>query len=137
MLRSLKILDASENQIIALHPSICDLHQPEMKLELRDNPLQRPPINIARQGIGAIRHAFKESLTNGDLFSYSATMVLLGHADSGKTSLQRGLRAGTACATAEHEATVFMDLQAIPLMPPLHDATKTVDTSKQVSLGIW
>ena len=67
-LRNLKQLDASENQIVALEPSICDLHECE-RLELKDNPLQRPPLSVARQGIDAIRRYFSELKRSGSTTS--------------------------------------------------------------------
>ena len=94
-LRNLKHLDASENLLVSLEPSICDLHELE-KLELKDNPLQKPPISIARQGIGSIRRYFQELAASGETPSNGARLVLLGHGEAGKTSLQRGLRAGAA-----------------------------------------
>jgi len=83
-LRVLKQLDASENFLIALEPSICDLHEVE-KLELKDNPLQRPPASTARQGIGAVRKFFQEKLMQGLMKYYGARVCIVGHAQSGKT----------------------------------------------------
>ena len=109
-LRNLKQLDASENLITALEPSICDLHECE-KLELKDNPLHLPPAATARQGIGAIRKFFQEIVQTNSLGFHAARLILLGHTDTGKTTLQRALRVGTAPPTRDYEPTMYLDTQ--------------------------
>lgn len=126
-LKNLKLLDASENLIQTLHPSICDLHAVE-RVELRDNPMARPPIAVARNGIGAIRKYFQEILLVNEMFSYGARLVMLGHTGCGKTSLQRSLRAGsTSDLAGHHESTSHVDIHSVAFG----------EGAKQVSLSIW
>ena len=56
-LTSLKKLDVSENKITELPVSICELNE-EMQLSVGRNPLEKPSVEQARQGIGAIRRFF-------------------------------------------------------------------------------
>jgi len=125
-LRNLKHLDASENLLVSLEPSICDLVAVE-RLELKDNPLQKPPISIARQGIGAIRRYFQELAASGETTSNGARLVLLGHGEAGKTSLQRGLRAGAPRPAAIDERTIQLDIYSLIMG----------EGTKQVVLSMW
>jgi len=56
-LTSLKKLDVSENRVTELPFSICELSE-EMTLSVGRNPLEKPAIEQARQGIGVIRRFF-------------------------------------------------------------------------------
>ena len=125
-LRNLKHLDASENLLVSLEPSICDLVAVE-RLELKDNPLQKPPLSIARQGIGAIRRYFQELAASGETTSNGARLVLLGHGEAGKTSLQRGLRAGAPRPAAIDDRTIQLDIYSLVMG----------EGTKQVVLSMW
>jgi hypothetical protein len=56
-LGSLQRLDLSENKLAELPSSICEL-QDNLTLSVGRNPLEKPSIEQARQGIGAIRRFF-------------------------------------------------------------------------------
>ena len=56
-LTALKKLDISENKIIELPISFCELSD-EITLSCGRNPLEKPGIEQARQGIGVIRRYF-------------------------------------------------------------------------------
>ena len=56
-LLSLTKLDLSENKLAELPISICELNE-EMQLSVGRNPLEKPSVEQARQGIGAIRRFF-------------------------------------------------------------------------------
>ena len=94
---ALKALDLSENKLTELPPSL-GLLRDTLKLSVSRNPLQRPPAATARQGIGAIRKFFQEIVMTSQLAFHGARLVLLGHREAGKTSLQRALRLGPAPA---------------------------------------
>ena len=127
-LMSLKILDASDNKLASLDASICDLTNVE-KLEFKDNPLQRPPATIARQGITAIRRYFVELAASGETPSNGARLVLLGHGEAGKTSLQRGLRARAPRPSAVDDRTIQLDIYSLVL--------GEMGTPRQVVLSMW
>lgn len=61
------------------------------KLDLSNNPLKKPPLNIANQGIDAIRNYFKELKEQGAEFVYEAKLILVGEPGAGKTSLSKKL----------------------------------------------
>jgi len=129
-LRNLKQLDVSENLLQTLDPSLCDLHTIE-KAEFKDNPLVRPPMAICRQGLGAVRKFFQEIVTSADIKSHAARVVLLGHTDSGKTCMQKALRAHVANvplkATIGFEPTNHVDIESVALG----------EGTDQVLLSIW
>ena len=60
-------------------------------------------IATAKQGIGAIRRYFQELAKSGETTSNGARLVLLGHGEAGKTSLQRGLRDGVGRGRVERQ----------------------------------
>ena len=125
-LKNLKTLDATDNRLQTLHPSICDMHALE-RIELKDNPLQRPPLPVARNGIGGIRKFFQEQIVVGSMASYGTRLVLLGKTDTGKTSLVSGLRTGTAEPARHSDATALADIHSITMG----------EGSKQIWLSIW
>ena len=56
-LRSLQKFDLSENRLQELPISICELNE-SLQLSVGRNPLEKPSIEQARQGVGAIRRFF-------------------------------------------------------------------------------
>ena len=126
-LHSLKHLDIAENKLSQLVLSICDLGALE-RIDVKDNPLQRPPLSLAKQGIAAIRRYFQELVKSGETTSYNARVVLLGHGESGKTSLQRGLRAGAARPAGKDERTIQLDIYSMALNNAQGD---------QIMLSMW
>ena len=57
LMRNLQKLDLSENRLVELPPAICEL-QDTLQLSVGRNPLEKPSIEQARQGIGSIRRFF-------------------------------------------------------------------------------
>ena len=56
-MRSLMKFDLSENRLVELPPTICELND-NLQLAVGRNPLEKPTIEQARQGIGSIRRFF-------------------------------------------------------------------------------
>lgn len=80
-------LDLRQNHVRTLPQTLCALPQ-LVDLLLEANPLQDPPIEIALQGLSAIRFYFeKDKVVLGE-----AKVVVLGNGMVGKTSLVRNLR---------------------------------------------
>ena len=113
-LRALKSLDLSENKLAEVPPSL-GLLRDSLKLAVSRNPLQRPPLSVARQGIEAIRRYFNELKKSGSTTSRAARLVLLGAGLAGKTSLQRGLRHGAPRPSKLDERTIQLDIHTLPL----------------------
>jgi len=57
MLSALSYLDLSGNRLTTLPPAICQLANLE-EVMLAGNPLTSPPLEIAEQGLAAIRQYF-------------------------------------------------------------------------------
>ena len=134
-LQALRHLDLSENQLSQLVPTICELALLE-KVEVKNNPLQRPPLSTAKQGMVAIRRYFQELARAGEAVSNAARLVLLGHGESGKTSLQRGLRAGTANPASFDERTIQLDIYSLLLERPVPEGTPGGGT-EQITVSMW
>ena len=128
-LNSLKHLDVAENRLGALVLSVCNLKNLE-RIDVRDNPLQRPPLSLAKQGIAAIRRYFQELVKSGETTANTARLVLLGHGESGKTSLQRGLRAGAPRPAGKDERTIQLDIYSMAV----GDSTKE---NGHVLVSMW
>ena len=90
-LANLQVLDLRGNQLSRIPPEILQLANLQV-LDLRNNPLVHPPMEIAAQGIRAIR-AYFESLE--DILPLNEVKVLVvGEGSVGKTSLVRRLAEG-------------------------------------------
>ena len=122
----LKHLDISENTISQLEPCVCDCPKLD-RFEVKQNPLARPPLSLAKQGMQAIRRFFQELNRSGEAISQSARLVLLGHGEAGKTSLQRGLRYGAPRPAEKDERTVQLDISTLAIG----------DGANQVMLSMW
>ena len=122
----LKHLDISENLISQLEPCICDCAKLD-RFEVKQNPLARPPLSLAKQGIASIRRYFQELSKSGEATSQGARLVLLGHGEAGKTSLQRGLRYGAPRPAEKDERTVQLDISTLVLG----------EGASQVILSMW
>ena len=102
---SLRVLHCAHNWLKELPLSIRNLKALE-ELELKDNPLQVPPVEICEQGVEAV-------------FSYLAEIrlarathqkvVLLGCSEAGKTSLARTLVSGKPSCVPKEERTIVLD----------------------------
>ena len=109
-LDSLKLLNCSTNQLVELPRGTAHLSV-QLKLLASRNPLQRPPLEVVRQGMAAIRRYFYDIEKGPGLKSSSVRCVLLGDTGAGKTSLQRALRSGEPWATsAEEGSTLQLDV---------------------------
>ena len=87
-LTNLTNLYLDNNQILELSEFLCNL--PNLNyLGLSGNPLVKPPIEIANQGIEAIRDYFQQIKAEGSVELNEAKLLILGEAGAGKTSLAK------------------------------------------------
>ncbi len=88
-LTNISYLDLSYNQITTLPPEICNLSNLNL-LTIEGNRLVSPPIEIALQGIEAIRQYFA-ALQQAEQPLNEAKIILIGDGAAGKTSLTKRL----------------------------------------------
>ena len=81
-------LDLWKNQITTVPESITKLSN-LTELDLRYNLLETPPIEIAEQGIEAIRDYFQQLKEEGKDYIYEAKLLIVGEAGAGKTTLAK------------------------------------------------
>mgnify|MGYP001294409597 CR=1 FL=1 len=97
-LKNLKQLDLRVNKISELPPEILDLNleiewedlSVEKGINLYGNPLEKPPVEIVKQGRDAVVEYFK-SLEGGKLPLNEVKVLLVGDGGAGKTSLMKRL----------------------------------------------
>ena len=91
-LTNLAFLNLRSNQLKSLLPEIAELTNLRT-LDLTNNPLKEPPLEIAKQGIEAIREYFK-SLEGERRPLNEVKVLLVGDGGAGKTSLVKRIREG-------------------------------------------
>ncbi|MDJ0735785.1 MAG: COR domain-containing protein [Nostocaceae cyanobacterium] len=87
-LSNLTILDLSSNKFKTLPEFITKLSNLTV-LHLSNNPLETPPIEIAEEGIEAIREYFRQIQQEGEDYIYEAKLLIVGESGSGKTTLAK------------------------------------------------
>ena len=77
------------------------------RLSVHNNMLERPPQNVADQGVSTI-YAYLKELRICEA-SHRKKLILIGSSKAGKTSLRNVLLLGKSKLTAEHERTWVME----------------------------
>lgn len=100
-LTSLTSLDLSENSLTSLPQQLFNLElriaqdvvwrEYNGKLYLHSNPLERPPLEIVKQGIEAVRAYFAEIEEEDTVKLYEAKLLIVGQGGVGKTYLMNRL----------------------------------------------
>ena len=86
-LSELTWLYLSRNQLTTLPESITKLSN-LTRLYLSSNPLETPPIEVANEGLEAIRAYFRQ-LQGGKDYIYEAKLLIVGEGGAGKTTLSK------------------------------------------------
>ncbi|MEA5532798.1 leucine-rich repeat domain-containing protein [Crocosphaera sp. XPORK-15E] len=87
-LSNLSELYLSNNQIKEIPGTLSSLSKLS-RLYLSNNPLETPPLEIAEQGIEAIREYFHERQEEGEDTLYEAKLIIVGEGETGKNTLMK------------------------------------------------
>jgi len=140
-LKNLKSIDISNNLIEKLPPEIFEWW-PRMEikwengwtsgLNLLDNPLKDPPVEIVKKGTGAVKNYFDETKRDSVLFLESK-LLLVGSGDVGKTTLMKKLKNNAfEVVPGKEDTTRGIDIQKWQL-----DCTFPNGHTHEVKIHFW
>lgn len=118
------------NQLSSLPESITRL--PHLKtLKLDGNPLESPPIEVAKQGIEKIREYFRQVEEEGVDHLYEAKLLIVGEAGAGKTTLAKKIENRDYVLQKDEASTEGIDV--ITWHFPLKDG----ENGRQFRVNVW
>ncbi|XP_035697784.1 uncharacterized protein LOC118430857 [Branchiostoma floridae] len=114
-LTQLKWLGLTSNQLQTLPAEVGQLSRPYhldvlCDIDVAGNPLIKPPAEVCRQGITAIRQYFDELEHSEEKVSARLKVVVLGEKMAGKTSLVQTLGKGKSTLTEEEDRTHCVEI---------------------------
>jgi Leucine-rich repeat (LRR) protein/GTPase SAR1 family protein len=127
-LANLQQLNIADNQINSIEPLIPLLKKNALlkivfglgygdlspyEINISNNPLISPPIEIAKQGSRAISNYFAELKKVGTEYLYEAKMLIVGQPRAGKTSLRYKLFDSKALLPKEDQTTRGIDIKKL------------------------
>jgi internalin A len=81
-------------------------------LIIYDNPIVNPPVEIANQGIKAIRNYYKQAEEQGTDYIYEAKLMIVGEPGAGKSSLMNKMFDNSyAIPNLEQKSTLGIDIR--------------------------
>jgi internalin A len=147
-LKQLTGLDLSHNQITDLSPLLPLLQREAAPLKLvvwqsgqilngeinvANNPLQTPPLEIVEQGPAAVLRWFEDIKKYGEGYLYEAKLLIVGEPSAGKTTLRKKLLDPRYRPPKEGEEKETLGVQIDKAWPFPY----TEDVSKQFAANIW
>ncbi|CAH1239452.1 MFHAS1 [Branchiostoma lanceolatum] len=108
-LAQLERLDLTSNQLQTLPAEVGQLSIVD-DLDVRENPLIKPPAEVCNQGIEAIRQYFEELERSDEKVSARLKVVVLGEKMAGKTSLVQTLGSRVSTLTEEEDRTHCVEI---------------------------
>lgn len=96
-LTGLTTLDLSSNSISKIPPFLAsgrlairaDLEYSLFYINLKNNPIEEPPLEVVRQGNADILSYYKQLASQGQDHLYEAKMLIVGEGEAGKTTLSQ------------------------------------------------
>ncbi|TVP67596.1 MAG: GTPase, partial [Nodularia sp. (in: Bacteria)] len=79
------------NQITKLPDAIASL-QNLTHLDLSDNPIEKPPLEVVKKGLEAIKDYFRQLEAEGTDYLYEAKLLIVGEGGAGKTTLAKKIQ---------------------------------------------
>ncbi len=141
-LTNLESLDLSENQISNIEPLLpliksgkmevtIDRFNSEGRIDLRNNPITNPPLEIVAKGNQAIIKYFEDLAQQGSDYLYEAKMLIVGDGGVGKTSLAWKMEDLQSYMPEEgNDRTKGIDIQALSIQ-------NIKDTDKPFLMNVW
>ncbi|XP_066268008.1 malignant fibrous histiocytoma-amplified sequence 1 homolog [Branchiostoma lanceolatum] len=123
---NLRDVDLSNNEIKLIPQSIRHMHE-DVRLNLQDNPIVDPPLEVCQAGVQAIG-AFYEDLTTASSITQCLKTLFLGTYEAGKTSLIRALQLNRSNLTRPEERTHGIEIAEINLEVP---------NTPDITLSVW
>ncbi|MEO1051954.1 MAG: COR domain-containing protein, partial [Bacteroidota bacterium] len=115
-LEKLEMLDLSDNHISditslknLLNARLSD-NDSDFSLYLYENPLVRPPMEIAMEGNAAIQNYFNQVEEQGEDYLFEAKLIIIGESGAGKTTFSRKVRDNEAEMPKIDETTRGIDV---------------------------
>ncbi|XP_078614609.1 uncharacterized protein LOC144883820 [Branchiostoma floridae x Branchiostoma japonicum] len=122
----LKKVDLSNNDIKVIPQSVMDMPK-NVRLDLRDNPIIDPPLQVCQAGLQAIQ-AFYEDLTTASSITQCLKTLFLGTYEAGKTSLVRVFQLNRSMLTKPEERTHGIEIADLQLSAP---------NTPDITLSVW